>query len=144
MEHYKHTQIGYVTGGGIIAGMILIISLMANSGFDPIAAGVLVILGVSLLLFCSLTVIVTDSYLDIKFGVTSIRKRIELRDIESAKAVQNQWYYFWGIRLTPHGRLYNVSGLKAVEIEIINGEKFRIGTDDPIKLEEAINQVIKG
>jgi len=58
--------------------------------------------------------------------------------------VKNPWYYGWGIRFTPHGWLYNVSGLHAVEIELKNGKKYRIGTDVPENLEKAIREFISG
>ncbi len=38
--------------------------------------------------------------------------------------------------------LYNVSGFDAVEIKLRTGKKFRIGTDVPQELEEAIRQAI--
>jgi len=92
--------------------------------------------------FSSLTVTIREDYLEIRLGFSPIRKRVKLIDIESARAVRNKWYYFWGIRLTPHGWLFTVSGLQAVEIEMKRGNKFRIGTDTPQALEEAIRQAI--
>jgi hypothetical protein len=38
--------------------------------------------------------------------------------------------------------VYNVSGFDAVEIQMRNGRIKRIGTDEPRKLEQAIQQVI--
>ena len=72
-----------------------------------------------------------------------IRRAIRLFDIAEARAVRNRWWYGWGIRLTPHGWMFNISGLDAVEIEYTNGRKFRIGTDEPNELEEAIMQAIR-
>ena len=63
-----------------------------------------------------------------------------MSDIRDAKAVKNRWYYGWGIRLSPHGWLFNVSGFDAVELEMANGVKYRIGTDEPDKLLAAIEQ----
>ncbi len=47
------------------------------------------------------------------------------------------WYYGWGIRgwLWPKMWIYNVSGFDAVEIKLKNGKMYRIGTDEPKKLE---------
>ena len=70
-----------------------------------------------------------------------IRKRFPIGDIHGARIVQNKWYYGWGIRLTPHGWLFNVSGFDAVELELKNKRKFRIGTDDPQELLMAIQRV---
>lgn len=52
-------------------------------------------------------------------------------------------YYGWGIHLTPHGWLYNVSGSDAVEIRMKTGKKYRIGTDVPEELERAISRSIQ-
>ena len=44
-----------------------------------------------------------------------------------------------GIRWWGHGWLYNVSGFKAVEIELASGKRLRIGTDEPERLAQAIS-----
>jgi hypothetical protein len=59
-------------------------------------------------------------------------------------AVTNPWYYGWGIRWTPKGPLYNVSGFEAVEIRMLSGKSFRIGTDEPDLLRQAIDKAIGG
>ena len=75
-----------------------------------------------------------------KFGPGVFYKEFLLTDIEDCEVVRNPWYYGWGIRLTPHGWLYNVSGFSAVQIRLKNGEKFRLGTDTPQELCQAIKQ----
>jgi hypothetical protein len=87
-------------------------------------------------------VVIWEEELEARFGPGPIRKRFKLNEIESCQVVKNHWYYGWGIRLTPHGVLYNVSGFHAVEIKLRTGKKFRIGTDVPQELEEAIRQAI--
>jgi len=52
--------------------------------------------------------------------------------------VRNKWWYGLGIRLTPHGWLYNVSGLDAIEIVRRSGKTFRVGTDEPKALAAAL------
>jgi hypothetical protein len=52
--------------------------------------------------------------------------------------VRNPWYYGWGVRLTPHGILYNVSGLNAVELLLDDGRRVRVGTDEPDALVRAL------
>ena len=111
---------------------------MANAGINWIAIGVMLIIAVALVLFSSLTVIIWEEELEVRFGPGLIRKRFKLDDIESCKVVKNHWYYGWGIRLTPNGVLYNVSGLYAVEIKLRTGKQYRIGTNAPKELEEAI------
>ena len=122
--------------------MVLIGVVLANAGINWIAIGVLVVITVALVLFSSLTVIIWEEELEVRFGPGPIRKRFKLNEIKSCHVVKNPWYYGWGIRLTPHGMLFRVSGFDAVEIKLRTGKKFRIGTDVPQELEEAIRQAI--
>ncbi|MFC2021455.1 hypothetical protein ACFLU1_06740 [Chloroflexota bacterium] len=142
MKHYEHTQVGYLIIVAMTAVMVLIGVTLANAGTNSIAIGVLVFIAVALVLFSSLTVVIREEELEVRFGPGPIRKRFKLNEIESCQVVKNHWYYGWGIRLTPHGVLYNVSGFDAVEIKLRTGKKFRIGTDVPRELEEAIRQAI--
>ncbi len=141
-KRYEHTQVGYLIIAVMAAVMVLIGVVLANAGINWIAITVLVIIAVALVLFSSLTVVIWEGELEARFGPGPIRKRFKLNEIESCQVVKNHWYYGWGIRLTPHGVLYNVSGFHAVEIKLRTGKKFRIGTDVPQELEEAIRQAI--
>lgn len=142
IEHYRHTQVGYLIIAVMAAVMVLIAIVLANAGINWIAIAVLVIIAVALVLFSSLTVVIWEEELEVRFGPGPIRKRFKLNEIESCQVVKNPWYYGWGIRLTPHGMLFRVSGFYAVEIKLRTGKKFRIGTDVPQELERAIQQVI--
>ncbi len=139
---YKHTQVGYLIIAAMAAVMVWIGVVLANAGINWIAIVGLVIIAVALVLFSSLTVVIWEEELEVRFGPGPIRKRFKLNEIESCKVVKNRWYYGWGIRLTPHGVLYNVSGFHAVEIKLRTGKKFRIGTDVPQELEIAIQQAL--
>jgi hypothetical protein len=87
--------------------------------------------------------VVRDGGLTCFFGPGMIRKRIALADIREAQAVHNPWIAGWGIRWMPSRYwLWNVSGRDAVELTLANGNKFRIGTDEPEKLVEAIQSKI--
>ncbi len=141
-KRYEHTQVGYLIIAAMAAVMVLIGVVLANAGINWIAIAVLVIIAVALVLFSSLTVVIWEEELEVRFGPGPIRKRFKLNEIESWQVVKNHWYYGWGIRLTPHGVLYNVSGFHAVEIKLRTGKKFRIGTDFPQELQEAIGQAI--
>ena len=93
-------------------------------------------------LFSSLTVEVEGEELRHYFGPGFWKKTYLLEEIESIKQVRNSWIFGWGIRITPHGWLYNVSGLDAVQIQLRSGRKFRIGTDDPQGMIDAISQKV--
>ncbi|HAM88868.1 TPA: hypothetical protein DDY55_03590 [Candidatus Falkowbacteria bacterium] len=94
--------------------------------------------------FSSLHVIIDEEYLRIKFGFGIYQKKFLLSDIVSAKSVKNKWYNGWGIRWCFWSRtwIYNVSGFDTVEIKLKNNKTYRIGTDEPKKLEQAIQNSI--
>ncbi|MFC1871899.1 hypothetical protein ACFLYF_05860 [Chloroflexota bacterium] len=142
IKHYEHTQVGYLIIVAMAATMVMIGIILANSGINWIAIGVLIIIAVALVMFGSLTVVIWEEELEVRFGPGPIRKRFKLSEIESCKVVKNHWYNGWGIRLIPHGILYNVSGFYAVEIKLRTGKQYRIGTDVPQELEAAIRSAI--
>jgi hypothetical protein len=139
MPHYKHTQIGLM----ILAPLAVAMYIVAVTTDDlpnwiaVLIYGIFLVVGI---LFSTLTVEVEQSRIRCWFGPGLIRKQFPLSDIVDAKAVRNRWFYGWGIRLTPHGWLFNVSGLDAVEITLNSGTRFRIGTDQPRELETAIRR----
>jgi hypothetical protein len=135
---YRHTQKGYLLPGALIGAAFILGAVSLGTGLNPVNASVTAALLIMAFLFYSLTVEIREDVLIIRFGPGFIRKRIALADIREAKVVRNPWYYGWGVRITPHGWLYNVSGLDAVEIVFGQGKTFRIGTDEPQKLAEAI------
>ena len=143
INRYQHIQIGYLTIGMLGAVALFIVCLMAVAGFTWTAFALLVILLISLVLFATLTVIIEKDVLEIRFGPGVIQKRFPLKDIESCQIVKNPWYYGWGIRLSPSGWLFNVSGFYAVEIRMRTGKAYRIGTDVPNDLEKAIREAIE-
>jgi hypothetical protein len=142
IKRYEHTQVGYLIIVAMAAVMVLIGVILASVGINWIAIGVLAVIAVALVLFYSLTVAIWEDELVVRFGPGLIRKRFKLNEIESCQAVKNPWYYGWGIRLTPHGMLFRVSGFHAVQIKLRTGKQFLIGTDVPQELEEAIRQVM--
>ena len=140
---YSHRQWGTVIIVTVTIVLIMIAILYQNLGRNPVGIAVFAILLVTMLLFHSLTVEVDHQELHLIFGIGLFRKRFELKEIREVKPVRNHWYYGWGIRMTPHGWLYNVAGLGAVEITMTNGNKYRIGTDEPEKLNNVLNQTIQ-
>lgn len=126
---YRHTQVGWQVYGPLIAGGLVVFALM---GRDADVFGVLaLVLAAVFVMFGWLTVDIDDRRLSIVFGLGLVRRRIQLSSIRAFASVRNAWWYGWGIRLTPHGILYNVSGLSAVEILLDDGRRMRVGTDEP-------------
>ena len=141
-KHYEHVQVGYLIVTGLSIAMFISIYLMVTKDFNMIAFVVLIILGITIAMFTKLITRIEDDVLEIRFGLGIINKRFPLKDIESCQIVKNHWYYGWGIHLTPHGWLYNVSGWYAVKITMKTGKKYLIGTDVPNELENAIQKSI--
>jgi phage-related holin len=124
----------------VTAAIILILASMYLFGIVWVAVAVLGIMIIVLAISSTLTATVTDDALRIRFGpVGLIRKSWPMAEIASVTAVTNPWYYGGGIRWTSHGTLYNVSGYGAVEVRLLSGKSFRIGTDEP----EVIRRVIE-
>ena len=56
IKHYEHTQVGYLIIVAMVATLVLIGVILANSGINWIAISVMVIIAIALVLFGSLTV----------------------------------------------------------------------------------------
>ena len=139
---YKHTQIGYflVTVYSIVVLFLGYLNIMAN--FHPLTLIGLIIVLMVLGTFSRLTVTIDDQMMKIQFGLRIIRKVFPLKEIEAFRVVRNPWYYGWGIRFTPRGWLFNVSGFSAIELRMKNGKLYRIGTDEPDNLAEALDETL--
>ncbi len=141
---YEHTQPGYVTLGAAGATALFMAGTLLKR---PSPASLLLVppallLGVVGTIFSSLTIEITDEELRASFGPGLTIKRAKLADIEAVQTVRNPWYYGWGIRFTPRGMLYNVSGLDAVEVRLRNGHTFQLGTDEPERLQQALEEAM--
>jgi hypothetical protein len=137
---YQHTQIGYVILIALLAISLLYIVILTQTGLNVFVLFVMVLILFILAAFSTLQVIVDKNFLRIRFGYGIIQTKFPLNEIASAKKVRNRWYYGWGIRVWfwPYMWMYNVSGFDAVEIAMKNGKRYRIGTDQPEELEQAI------
>ncbi len=139
-DHYKHKQVGtlmivVLCLGAVVAG--------AAAFTDPNAVrwlGLTIAFGCLGLawLFSSLTVIVNGDELQWFFGPGAWKYRMARADIANVSIVRNSVLSGFGIRMRPGFRLYNVSGLDAVELHLKSGEIRRIGTDDASGLAAAL------
>ena len=152
MHHYENTQPGtfirVMTGSWVVFfGALAVVMLAlgqkeAAIGLGVVTVGLALILGIVLALFHSLTVRVSRSEIALSFGVGLIRKQFPIGDISSASIVQNRWYNGFGIRKIRGGWLYNVSGFDAIEIQLKNERKYRIGTNQPKELLAAVESAL--
>ena len=143
MKLYKHTQVGYFLIVSYSAVILLLGSLNIVTDFHPIPLAGLIIMLIVVGIFATLTVKVNNRRMEIQFGLGFIRKGFLLKDIQAYRAVENPWYYGWGIRYTPRGWLYNVSGFTAIELQMKSGKIYRIGTDEPNNLAKALDEALK-
>jgi len=140
---YRHTQVSRATVGA--TGIALAVAVWWSVRVpDPAAVITGVLVGSVLGQFSTLTVVVRDGAMEVFFGPGLIRRRIPLPRIHAVRVVRTPWYYGWGIRLTPTGWLWNVWGLDGVEIQFDDGHRFRVGSDEPDRLAEALLRGIGG
>ena len=143
---YSHTQFGWITLIALAGALVLVGAAGRNvgpEGADGLKVGI-AILALMMPLLGWLTVTVDEEAVTAKFGIGLLRKKVSLRDIKSAERVRNKWWYGWGMRMGPRGWMYNVSGLDAVEIELRDGSRFTVGTDEPEELVSAIRSSMFG
>lgn len=142
MEQYKHTQIGYLLliSYSIVALFMVYLNVMVD--FHPLAFAGLIIVLIVLRVFSRLTVVVDDQMIKIELGLRIIRKTFPLKELETYRVVKNPWYYGWGIRFTPQGWLFNVSGFSAIELQMKGGKRYRIGTDDAENLAATLGKAL--
>jgi len=144
---YTHRQIGTVTLS-VMIGVLLLLALALFFSGAPLLQRILITGLIALvfapfaILFSSLTISVDDHELRWAFGPGWPYWRVNVGDMEDATIVRNPVWYGWGIRVTPHGMLYNVSGRDAVEVRLRPGSgrlrPFRLGTDEPEQLRAAL------
>lgn len=151
---YKHTQIGYLMLIVTLAVLVLFAWTYITGANEPpsvdsgnnfLMTSIMVIILCILTSFGTLQVHIDGKHLRIRFGYGIYRKKFLLNDIISVKTVKNHRWYGRGIRrwLWRKMWIYNVSGFDAIEIQMKNGKIYRIGTDEPKKLEQAILSSIK-
>ena len=149
MHDYEHRQPGMllrVAIGlcGVFGATVFVVDGLSrgDEGALIVACVIAAVSAVVFILFHSLTVCVSHNTIAISFGIGLVRKSFVIDDIQSAAIVKNHWYNGWGIKWIRGGWLYNVSGFDAVEIKVKNGRRYRIGTDQPGDLLEAIESRI--
>ena len=144
MESYNHRQTStLMLIGGVASTAIVLWAAWTAPEFPSWLSVVLIIILITIFgQFSSLSAIVTDKAVIAQFGSGYLRRSIPLERIKSVKSVRNSWLAGWGIRLIPGGWMFNVAGFDAVELELTSGSRFRIGTDEPGRLEAAILQAM--
>lgn len=133
---YVHTQVSYA----MLALQVGIASAIAwRSGSTSTALLLNGLLVCVWLVFGRLTTTIDEARVTCRFGLFGRpRESFGLADVVSVEKVRTSPMAGWGIRYTPHGRLWNVWGLDAVELRLGGNTRFRIGTDEPDALLRAL------
>jgi hypothetical protein len=148
---YQHRQLGIAVLGITLAVFLLLVDLAviiiifvttASALFLAIVSATILIVIASAIVFSSLTIQVTPTDISWHFGLGLLKKQVPISAIANVQEVKGKWWHGWGIRRLPGNiRLYAVSGLQAVELELEDGRKIRLGSDEAGKLSGAIRQV---
>jgi hypothetical protein len=139
---YRHTQVGYLMIAvlGILALGVAVVAFMTGAKLILVTLGAILL---CVLLFPTLTTVVQGNQVTCFFGSGLIQRTIVLDEVAAVSVVQNPWFYGWGLRLIPGGSLWSVSGFDAVEVRLVDGKRFRIGTDEPHELCSALATATK-
>lgn len=138
---YRHTQYGALMFLVFLITGILIAAVALRILAEDRVLSAILMLGVylfGLLMFYSFTIEIAEEKLRFWFGIGLIQKTIALDEIQSTKEVKNPWYYFWGIKSIPGGWLYAIAPGTAVEIKLRDGRINQLGTNQPERLNQAI------
>ena len=88
--------------------------------------------------FSRLEVSVGADFVSASFGRGRPERRFDLSEITSMTRERNKWYYGFGVRYLTNTTIYNTWGLDCVELQLVSGKRFRIGTSDPSGLVKAL------
>ena len=122
---------------GVVVGIVIRDPL--GGGFWWFEAVMVLLIAVGVI-SARLTVTIEDQTVTAAFGWGWPRRRTDLRDVVEAGAVRNSWWHGWGIRKVSRGWMFNNAGRDAVELTLRSGRVFRIGTDQPGELVDAIDR----
>jgi hypothetical protein len=140
---YRHTQLATVIL--LVCFGIAVFGVAIAWVAGPMPAFFIVAIQIAVaIVFHSLTVEVSGGELRWHFGPGFWSYRLGFDEIRSVAVVRNHWWNGFGIRTAPGFRLYNVSGLDAVEIKLKSGDIRRIGTDDPEGLAAVLTAAARG
>lgn len=139
MTTYQHTQPGTV----IVTTLSVVCILFAIGAIflHPLVFSML-LMGIAAWLFRSLTIEISDTEFVWYFGSGWPRKSVPLSEIVSAEPIRSGFWNGWGIHYTSRGWLYNVSGHGAVAIQLRNGKRFCLGTDEPEELARQLKSAL--
>ncbi len=150
METKKFTQFGTLSVLTILPLFLLFAILLIKSGVRNSPDFYIHIVTVPTLLICllifyKLTIIVDAETVSFRLGIGLVRKSYKISEIKSCRPVKNHLLTGIGARILPNGRLYNVTGLKAIELHFkYKSSVVRLGTNKPEEVSQLIQSLIAG
>jgi len=127
----------------LIFSALLIKSGLANTPDFYINLFLVIVFLICLLVFYKLTIFVDDKFVTFRLGIGLVGKTYKISDLKSCKPVTTSVLNGIGIRMLPNGWLYNVTGLKAIELRFINKKSIvQIGTNKPDEISQLIQSLI--
>jgi hypothetical protein len=148
METKKYTQFGTVSVAILLPlfllfAVLLIQAALANTPELIVLGMVAFTFFLCLLTFYQLTITFDNTHVSFKLGIGFVSKSYAIADLSSCTPVTNSAFYGIGIRMLPGGWLYNVSGLKAIELRFKHkASVVRIGTNKPDEISQFIQSLI--
>ena len=140
---YRHTQRGsaLLFGVGGVGVVLLVMAALLTRAATPawpglVLAGLIMIVVAGLFFRMTVTVAADSVALEMAHGL--VRRSWRLADVQAAQVVHTRWYNGWDIHGWGHNWLYNVSGFGAVEMDLADGARVYIGSDEPERLQQAI------
>jgi len=135
---FKNTQISYLPLVFLFLFALLLVF------FDVFVALLCFAIGV-LIIFCfsSLNTTIADQTLEVKFGIFPIfHKRFPINQILSCQVVEDRTLKLGVFKVLGNKgyTLFKLWGFQTVEIILLDGKTYRIGTNKPKELEEAIKK----
>ncbi len=140
----KYTLVARLRIAVLTIGILLIGYMMySNHEIRIEHVLLLIIFSACLILLSTLTVEIKADVLEIRFGIGVIREKFPLKNIKSCQPTKNSWFFGRGIRRMKNGCIYNVAGRSVIELQMKDGNIYRIGSDRPEELSEAIMRAVK-
>ncbi len=141
---YRHTQRSRTAAVSFAVFAVLLAGLVwTDPVIWPLMLGLTVLLAWACWIFRRMTVEVADGELRAWFGSGWPRYSWPLGRIDAVRTVQNSFWDGTGIRFTRHGLLYNVASGPGIEFRLKSGATFRLGSDEPEALADAIRSAAR-
>ncbi|MCC7467323.1 MAG: hypothetical protein IT261_13675 [Saprospiraceae bacterium] len=115
-----------------------------NNPMSNLGLGLMLLFDAALLFFFwSIRLVTEIDHHEIRLAYRPfMRRSILWSDVQKAEVVNYGFVGGWGVRYSPqYGKVYNVNGKMGLALELKNGDKLCIGTQQPEDLEAALKQI---